>query len=66
MVLPPAPNSGMFDLPMTPLGGDIVEISDRRLEHRLVAGVVLPALHRKIDVSRRDCGGSGFLDSGIS
>ena len=49
-----------------PLCGDVVEASTVAVEHRLLAGEVLPALHRKIDVSRRDCGGSGFLDSGIS
>src|SRR5437764_11834267 len=37
-----------------PLRGDGVEASTVAVEHRLLAGEVLPALHRNIDISRRD------------
>ena len=37
-----------------PLRGDVVEASTVTVEHRLLAGKVLPALHRNIDISRRD------------
>src|ERR1700722_10023965 len=37
-----------------PLRGDVVEASTVAVEHRLLAGKLLPALHRNIDISRRD------------
>src|SRR5690348_3771717 len=37
-----------------PLRGDGVEASTVAVEHRLLAGKVLPALHRNIDITRRD------------
>src|SRR5438270_417519 len=37
-----------------PLRGDSVEASTVAVKHRLLAGKVLPALHRNIDISRRD------------
>ena len=37
-----------------PLRGDVVEASTVAVEHRLLAGKRLPALHRNIDISRRD------------
>src|SRR3954452_11520204 len=37
-----------------PLRGDGVEASTVAVEHRLLAGTVLPALQRNIDISRRD------------
>ena len=37
-----------------PLRGDVVETSTVAVEHRLLASKLLPALHRNIDISRRD------------
>src|ERR1700730_11048483 len=37
-----------------PLRGDVVEASTVAVEHRLLASKLLPALHRNIDISRRD------------
>src|SRR5437588_11155174 len=37
-----------------PLRGDGVEASTVTVEHRVLAGELLPALHRNIDISRRD------------
>src|SRR5580704_12178235 len=37
-----------------PLRGDVVEASTVAVEHRLLASKLLPALHRDIDISRRD------------
>src|SRR5438270_4308202 len=37
-----------------PLRGDVVKASTVAVEQRLLAGEVLPALHRNIDISRRD------------
>src|SRR5438477_3327004 len=37
-----------------PLRGDVVEGSTVTVEHRLLASKLLPALHRNIDISRRD------------
>src|SRR5205823_3023505 len=37
-----------------PLRGDGVEATTVAVEHRLLAGEVLPALHRNVDISRRD------------
>src|SRR5882757_9371806 len=37
-----------------PLRGDVVETSTIAVEHRLLASKLLPALHRTIDISRRD------------
>src|SRR5882757_5731047 len=37
-----------------PLRGDGVEASTVAVEHRLLASKLLPALHRNIDISRRD------------
>src|SRR5580700_3968521 len=37
-----------------PLRGDVVEASTVAVEHGLLASKLLPALHRDIDISRRD------------
>src|SRR4029077_14652695 len=37
-----------------PLRGDVVEASTVAVEHRFLASKLLPALHRNIDISRRD------------
>ena len=37
-----------------PLRGDVVEASTVAVEHRLLSSKLLPALHRNIDISRRD------------
>src|ERR1700736_3055898 len=37
-----------------PLRGDVVEASTVAVEHRLLTSKLLPALHRNIDISRRD------------
>ena len=42
-----------------PLRGDVVEASTVAVEHRLLASKLLPALHRNIDISRRDLDRNG-------
>src|SRR5205823_14376493 len=43
-----------------PLRGDVVEASTVAVEHRLLAGKLLPALHRNIQGDKALVGNSGF------